>query len=87
MLSGQIETYATKSTSREAFEKLHTAEKARAAVAAEGPNIMAVWGTPEDCFEKIKFYVDAVRPEQLMLNIASGQFAARKSFAVDAAVC
>jgi len=72
MFSGQIETYATKSTSREAFEKLHTPEKARAAVAAEGPNIMAVWGTPEDCVEKIKFYVDALHPEQLMLNIASG---------------
>ena len=72
MLSGQIETYATKSTSREAFEKLHTAEKARAAVAAEGPNIMAVWGTPDDCIEQIKFYVDAINPEQIMLNIASG---------------
>jgi hypothetical protein len=33
---------------------------------------MAVWGTPEECVEKIKFYVDAMRPEQLMLNIASG---------------
>ena len=68
----KIQNYATKSTSREAFEKLHTPEKARAAIAAEGPNIMAVWGTPEDCIEKIKFYVDFLRPEQLMLNIASG---------------
>ena len=68
----QIQTYATKSTSREAFEKLCTPEKARRAVAAEGPNIMAVWGTPGDCVERIKFYVDAIRPEQLMLNIASG---------------
>ena len=33
---------------------------------------MAVWGTPEDCVGKIKFYVDSLRPEQLMLNIASG---------------
>ena len=33
---------------------------------------MAVWGTPEDCIEKIKFYVNAIHPEQLMLNIASG---------------
>jgi alkanesulfonate monooxygenase SsuD/methylene tetrahydromethanopterin reductase-like flavin-dependent oxidoreductase (luciferase family) len=68
----QIQTYATKSTSREAFEKLCTPEKARAAVASEWPNVMAVWGTPDECVEKIRFYVDALRPEQLMLNIASG---------------
>jgi len=68
----KIQNYGTKSTSREAFEKLHTPEKARAAVAEEGPSIMAVWGTPEDCIGKIKFYVDSLRPEQLMLNIASG---------------
>jgi len=74
----QIQNYATKSASREAFEKLHTPEKARAAVAAEGANIMAVWGTPGDCIEKIKFYVDAIRPEQLMLNIASGSLPQEK---------
>lgn len=68
----QIQTYATKSASREAFEKLCTPEKARQAVQIEGPNVMAVWGTPEDCIDKIKFYVDALHPEQLMLNIASG---------------
>lgn len=68
-----INTYATKSASREAFEKLCTPEKAKAAVAAEGPNVMAVWGTPDECLEKIKFYVDAMHPEQLMLNIASGR--------------
>jgi len=55
-----------------AFEKLSTPDKARAAVAEEGPAIMAVWGTPEDCIEKIKFYVESLHPEQLMLNIASG---------------
>jgi alkanesulfonate monooxygenase SsuD/methylene tetrahydromethanopterin reductase-like flavin-dependent oxidoreductase (luciferase family) len=71
-LSGVKEAYATKSASRMAFEKLATPAKARLAVAAEGANIMAVWGTPQDCMEKIKFYVDAIRPEQLMLNIASG---------------
>jgi alkanesulfonate monooxygenase SsuD/methylene tetrahydromethanopterin reductase-like flavin-dependent oxidoreductase (luciferase family) len=74
----QIQNYATKSASREAFEKLHTPEKARAAVAAEGANIMAVWGTAKDCIEKIKFYVDAVRPEQLMVNIASGSLPQEK---------
>lgn len=68
----QIQTYASKSVSREAFEKLHTAEKARGAVAQEGLNIMAVWGTPADCVEMIRFYVSAIHPEQLMLNIASG---------------
>ncbi|MGH7875581.1 MAG: LLM class flavin-dependent oxidoreductase [Candidatus Binatia bacterium] len=78
ILDGQKETYASKSASKQAFEKIHTAEKARAAVAAEGPNIMAVWGAPEDCIEKIKFYVDAVRPEQLMLNIASGSLPQEK---------
>jgi alkanesulfonate monooxygenase SsuD/methylene tetrahydromethanopterin reductase-like flavin-dependent oxidoreductase (luciferase family) len=71
-LAGQIQTYATKTTSREAFEKLCTPEKARAAVMAEWPNVMAVWGTPGECIEKIKFYTGALRPEQLMLNIASG---------------
>ena len=74
----QIQTYATKSTSREAFEKLCTPEKARRAVASEWPNVMAVWGTPEDCIEKIRFYVDAIRPEQLMINIASGSLAQEK---------
>jgi hypothetical protein len=51
---------------------LCTPEKARAAVTAEWPNVMAVWGTPSECIEKIKYYVDALDPEQLMLNIASG---------------
>ena len=74
----KIQNYGTKSTSREAFEKLHTPEKARAAVAEEGPSIMAVWGTPEDCIGKIKFYVDSLRPEQLMLNIASGSLPQEK---------
>jgi alkanesulfonate monooxygenase SsuD/methylene tetrahydromethanopterin reductase-like flavin-dependent oxidoreductase (luciferase family) len=71
-LSGVKEAYATKSASRMAFEKLATPEKARQAVLEEGTAIMAVWGTPGDCLEKIKFYVDALHPEQLMLNIASG---------------
>ncbi|MGE5218247.1 MAG: LLM class flavin-dependent oxidoreductase [Chloroflexota bacterium] len=74
----QLQTYTTKSTSREAFEKLHTPDKARAAVAAEWPNVMAVWGIPEDCVEKIKFYLDAIHPEQLMLNIASGSLPQEK---------
>jgi alkanesulfonate monooxygenase SsuD/methylene tetrahydromethanopterin reductase-like flavin-dependent oxidoreductase (luciferase family) len=76
-----IRTYASKSASREAFEKLCTPEKARQAVESEWPNIMAVWGTPDECIEKIKFYVDAMRPEQLMLNIASGSLAQDKVLA------
>jgi alkanesulfonate monooxygenase SsuD/methylene tetrahydromethanopterin reductase-like flavin-dependent oxidoreductase (luciferase family) len=68
----QIQTYSTKSASREAFEKLCTPEKARAAVQGEWPNVMAVWGTPQECVAKIKYYVDALHPEQLMLNMASG---------------
>jgi alkanesulfonate monooxygenase SsuD/methylene tetrahydromethanopterin reductase-like flavin-dependent oxidoreductase (luciferase family) len=75
----QIQTYASKSASKEAFEKLHTQEKARDAVAEEGPNTMAVWGTPDDCIEKIKFYIDSLQPEQLMLNIASGSLAQDKA--------
>jgi alkanesulfonate monooxygenase SsuD/methylene tetrahydromethanopterin reductase-like flavin-dependent oxidoreductase (luciferase family) len=74
----QIQNYSSKSASREAFEKLHTPEKARAAVEKEWPNVMAVWGTPEECVEKIKFYIDAMRPEQLMLNIASGSLPQEK---------
>jgi alkanesulfonate monooxygenase SsuD/methylene tetrahydromethanopterin reductase-like flavin-dependent oxidoreductase (luciferase family) len=74
----QIQTYTTKSTSREAFEKLCTPEKARQAVETEGPNVMAVWGTPEECLAKLKFYVDAMHPEQLMLNIASGSLSQDK---------
>lgn len=77
-LSGVKEAYATKSVSRMAFEKLSTPEKARRAVAAEAPNIMAVWGTPEECIEKIGYYADSLRPEQLMLNIASGILAQEK---------
>jgi alkanesulfonate monooxygenase SsuD/methylene tetrahydromethanopterin reductase-like flavin-dependent oxidoreductase (luciferase family) len=78
-LSGVKEAYATKSASRMAFEKLCTPEKARRAVAAEAPNIMAVWGTSDDCIDKIRFYVDAIRPEQLMVNIASGTLAQAKA--------
>jgi alkanesulfonate monooxygenase SsuD/methylene tetrahydromethanopterin reductase-like flavin-dependent oxidoreductase (luciferase family) len=77
-LSGLKEAYATKSESRKAFEKLSTPEKARRAVAEESPNIMAVWGTPEDCIEKIKYYAECLHPEQLMLNIASGRLAQEK---------
>jgi len=76
-----IRTYASKSASREAFEKLCTPEKARQAVEMEWPNVIAVWGTPDECVEKIKFYVDAMRPEQLMLNIASGSLAQDKVIA------
>ncbi|HEY7321552.1 MAG TPA: LLM class flavin-dependent oxidoreductase [Candidatus Binatia bacterium] len=78
-LSGQIQTYASKTASREAFEKLCTPEKARAAVTAEWPHVMAVWGTPGECIEKIKFYIDALHPEQLMLNIASGSLPQEKA--------
>jgi alkanesulfonate monooxygenase SsuD/methylene tetrahydromethanopterin reductase-like flavin-dependent oxidoreductase (luciferase family) len=77
-LSGVKEAYATKSASRMAFEKLSTPEKARRAVADEAPNIMAVWGTPKDCIEKIGYYADSLRPEQFMLNIASGSLAQDK---------
>lgn len=78
-LSGVKEAYATKSASRMAFEKLSSPEKARQAVLKEGTDIMAVWGTPEDCIEKIKFYIDAIHPEQLMLNIASGTLPQEKA--------
>jgi alkanesulfonate monooxygenase SsuD/methylene tetrahydromethanopterin reductase-like flavin-dependent oxidoreductase (luciferase family) len=74
-LSGVKEAYATKSASRMAFEKLCTPEKARRAVAGEAPNIMAVWGTCDDCIDKIRLYIDAIGPEQLMVNIASGTLA------------
>jgi alkanesulfonate monooxygenase SsuD/methylene tetrahydromethanopterin reductase-like flavin-dependent oxidoreductase (luciferase family) len=74
-LSGEKEAYATKSESRRAFEKLSEPEKARQAVAEESPNIMAVWGTPDECIERIRYYVDSIHPEQLMLNIASGSLA------------
>ena len=77
-LSGEKEAYATKSESRRAFEKLSEPEKARRAVAEESPNIMAVWGTPDDCLERINYYVDSIHPEQLMLNIASGSLAQEK---------
>ena len=72
-LSGENEAYATKSESRKAFEKLCEPEKARVAVVEESPNIMAVWGTPDDCLERIHYYVNSIQPEQLMLNIASGR--------------
>jgi alkanesulfonate monooxygenase SsuD/methylene tetrahydromethanopterin reductase-like flavin-dependent oxidoreductase (luciferase family) len=78
-LSGLKEAYATKSASRLAFEKLSTPDKAQRAVAREGTNIMAVWGTPDDCTEKIKFYCHLLHPEQLMLNIASGSLPQEKA--------
>jgi alkanesulfonate monooxygenase SsuD/methylene tetrahydromethanopterin reductase-like flavin-dependent oxidoreductase (luciferase family) len=77
----QFQNYATKSASREAFEKLCNPEKARRAVAHEGPNVMAVWGTPADCIAQIEHYVEIVHPEQLMLNIASGSLAQPKALA------
>jgi hypothetical protein len=60
MQTEQIQTYATKSTSKQAFEKLCTSEKARQAVAKEGPNVKDVWGTADDCIEKITIYVNAI---------------------------
>lgn len=77
-LSGEKESYATKSESRRAFEKLCEPEMARRAVAEESPNIMAVWGTPDDCVERIRYYINSIRPEQLMVNIASGSLAQEK---------
>jgi alkanesulfonate monooxygenase SsuD/methylene tetrahydromethanopterin reductase-like flavin-dependent oxidoreductase (luciferase family) len=77
-LSGENQAYATKSESRRAFEKLSEPEKARQAVAQESPNIMAVWGTPDECIQRISYYVDSIRPEQLMLNIASGSLSQEK---------
>ena len=71
-LSGEGEAYATKSESRNAFVKLSEPEKARRAVEEEAPNIMAVWGTPDDCRQRIRYYLDSIQPEQLMLNIGSG---------------
>jgi hypothetical protein len=55
-----------------------TPDKARRAVAQEGPNVMAVWGTAADCIAQIEHYVETVRPEQLMLNIASGSLPQEK---------
>lgn len=80
-LSGVKEAYATKSASRLAFEKLSTPVKAAKAVAEEKSEIMAVWGTPDDCLEQIGFYVNTLRPEQLMLNIASGSLPQEKALA------
>ena len=77
-LSGEKEGYATKSESRRAFEKLRDPEKAQRAVVEESPNVMAIWGTPDDCLEKIHYYADCIQPEQLMLNIASGSLAHEK---------
>ena len=77
-LSGEKEAYATKSESRRAFENLSEPEKARRAVTEESPNIMAVWGTPDECIQRISYYVDSIRPEQLMLNIACGSLAQEK---------
>jgi alkanesulfonate monooxygenase SsuD/methylene tetrahydromethanopterin reductase-like flavin-dependent oxidoreductase (luciferase family) len=74
-LSGEKEGYETKSATRRAFEKLSDPERARRAVAEESANIMAVWGTPEECLERIRYYLDCLKPEQLMLNIASGSLA------------
>lgn len=71
-LSGETQGYATKSESLKAFEKLCEPEKARRAVEEEAPHIMAVWGTPDECLERIRYYLDCMGPEQLMLNIASG---------------
>jgi alkanesulfonate monooxygenase SsuD/methylene tetrahydromethanopterin reductase-like flavin-dependent oxidoreductase (luciferase family) len=72
------ESYETKSESRKAFEKLSEPEKARRAVEEEAPDIMAVWGTPDECLEGIRYYLDCIRPEQLMLNIASGSLSQDK---------
>ena len=73
--------YATKSESRKAFEKLCQPEKARRAVEEEAPEIMAVWGTPQDCLQRIRYYLDRIQPEQLMINIASGSLSQEKVLA------
>jgi alkanesulfonate monooxygenase SsuD/methylene tetrahydromethanopterin reductase-like flavin-dependent oxidoreductase (luciferase family) len=78
ILSGEQEAYSTKSASRRAFEKLSDPEKAGRVVADESPNILAVWGSPDECLGRIRYYVDCLKPEQLMLNIASGSLAQEK---------
>jgi alkanesulfonate monooxygenase SsuD/methylene tetrahydromethanopterin reductase-like flavin-dependent oxidoreductase (luciferase family) len=77
-LSGEKDAYSTKSASRRAFEKLSDPEKASRAVAEELPDILAIWGTPDQCLERIRYYLDYLRPEQLMLNIASGNLPQEK---------
>jgi len=77
--SGIKEAYAAKSASRIAFEKLSTPEKTRSAVAEEGINIYGCLGTPDDCIEKLKFYIDSLQSEQLMLNMASGSLPQEKA--------
>ena len=70
--------YESKNATIEAFQKLSEPEKAFRAVEAEAPNILAVWGTPEECIQRIKFYQDRIRPQHLMINIASGSLSQEK---------
>ncbi len=70
--------YESKSATRKAFEKLSDPENALRAVEEEAPNILAVWGTPEECIQRIGFYQDLIRPQHLMINIASGSLSQEK---------
>jgi len=63
---------------RKAFIKLSEPENALRAVEEEAPNILAVWGTPEECIQRIGFYQDLIRPQHLMINIASGSLSQEK---------
>ncbi len=75
---GESPGYESKSATRKAFEKLSDPETALRAVEEEAPNILAVWGTPEECIQRIEFYQDLIRPQHLMINIASGSLSQEK---------
>ncbi len=75
----QIQTYASKSASKEAFEKLHTPEKARDAVVTKGRTSWPCGARRTIASRRSNSTSNALHPEQLMLNIASGSLAQDKA--------
>jgi alkanesulfonate monooxygenase SsuD/methylene tetrahydromethanopterin reductase-like flavin-dependent oxidoreductase (luciferase family) len=72
------EAYATYKQAGSLFGALSDPTRARRLVEEEAPNTLAVWGTPAECVKRLRFYVNEVKPQQLLINIASGSLEQEK---------
>jgi alkanesulfonate monooxygenase SsuD/methylene tetrahydromethanopterin reductase-like flavin-dependent oxidoreductase (luciferase family) len=66
------ESYAGYRDAQRIFGMLSDPQVALRHVEDGAPNTLAVWGTPRECVERIRFYVNEIKPQQLIIDIASG---------------
>jgi alkanesulfonate monooxygenase SsuD/methylene tetrahydromethanopterin reductase-like flavin-dependent oxidoreductase (luciferase family) len=60
------------------FGRLSNPKTALRHVEDGAPNTLAVWGTPTECLERIRFYLNEIKPQQLIIDIASGSLEQEK---------